>query len=153
MDQLRLGIASANRSANLIAVYLMDINNLQGVNQSLSYKHGDAVLREVGDRLRYLLRTNDIISRFGGDEFAFLLPDFKLTSMEAVAKKILSVFQEPFTLENAKVDMTANIGICIYPGSGETAESLINNANLALERSKEFGRGHFYLYERTETKS
>ncbi len=151
MDQLRLGIAGANRSANLIAVYLMDINNLQGVNQSLSYKHGDAVLREVGDRLRYLLRTNDIISRFGGDEFAFMIPDFKLTSMEAVAKKILSVFQEPFKLDsNAQVDMTGNIGICIYPGSGDTAESLINNANLALERSKEYGRGQFYLFERGE---
>ena len=150
MDQLRLGIAGANRGSNLLAVYLMDINNLQGVNQSLSYKHGDAVLRILGDRLRYLLRTNDVVSRFGGDEFAFLIPDFKITSTESVALKILSVFKEPFQLENAQVDITANVGVCVYPGGGDTAESLINNANLALERSKELGRGHYYVFEHIE---
>jgi diguanylate cyclase (GGDEF)-like protein len=145
LDQLRMGIATANRYSTQLGIYLVDLNDLQSVNKEYGYRHGDVVLRTVGERMRERLRTNDIISRFGGDEFAVLIPEFKIKGAEAVAQKILSVFIDPIKVNGSMVSMTANIGICVYPGCGDTAESLINNANLALEQSKERGRNGYHV--------
>jgi diguanylate cyclase (GGDEF)-like protein len=145
LDQVRMGIATANRYSTQLGIYLVDLNDLQSVNKEYGYRHGDVVLRTVGERMRERLRTNDIISRFGGDEFAVLIPEFKIKGAEAVAQKILSVFIDPIKVNGSMVSMTANIGICVYPGCGDTAESLVNNANLALEQSKERGRNGYHV--------
>ena len=145
LDRLRIGIATANRHSQLLGIYLVDLNDLQAVNREHGYRQGDLVLRTVGERLRERLRTDDVISRFGGDEFTVLIPEFKIKSAEAVAHKILSAFEEPIGVNGTAVKISGNIGICVYPGCGDTAESLINNANLALEHSKEIGRNVFYL--------
>lgn len=145
IEQLRMAITTANKQSTHLGIYMVDINDLQSINKEFGYRTGDSILCTVGERLIDRMRTSDVISRLGGDEFIVLIPEFKMSGAEAVAHKILSVFEQPFAVDGASVRITANIGICFYPGCGDTAESLLSNANLALEQSKERGRGVYHI--------
>jgi diguanylate cyclase (GGDEF)-like protein len=98
----------------------------------------------VAQRLTSSLRSSDIVSRLGGDEFTVILPDISQVEYAAqVADKILETLSQVFVLDEQDVFVTGSIGISIYPLDGEEEETLIKNADLAMYRSKKLGRNQY----------
>lgn len=146
-DRLGQAIERARRNRQFLAVMLVDLDRFKLINDSLGLQAGDAVLKAVGERLRETLRKSDTVARLGGDEFMVLLHGIGGAEAAAkVAQKLLDCFRRPFRLHGDELEMSACIGIAIYPHDGTDPEVLIKNADTALGRAKEQGRGHYQFY-------
>jgi diguanylate cyclase (GGDEF)-like protein/PAS domain S-box-containing protein len=131
----------------VVAVLFLDLDNFKKVNDTLGHNFGDLLLKEVGDRLKECLREGDIVSRLGGDEFVLVLVDIaKLSDISIIAQKILTALSEPFEIEKTELYVTASIGISAFPSDGESAETLLKNADTAMYRAKEKGKNQFELF-------
>jgi diguanylate cyclase (GGDEF)-like protein len=126
-----------------VAVLLLDLDRFKDVNDTLGHPYGDALLREVGERLRTALREGDLIARLGGDEFAVLLPD--VSSPEAavhVARGILAVLERPFQIADmadvadVAVGIGASIGVAVAPEHGTEGHVLLQRADVAMYTAK-----------------
>jgi diguanylate cyclase (GGDEF)-like protein len=149
------------RAARPFAVLFIDLDNFKRINDSIGHPVGDALLREVAAVLDGLIRSSDVLnahvvvggmrevvlSRTGGDEFVVLLPEVEnLSAVECVARRILARFEQPFRAAQRSVFVTASIGIAIYPSDGETADVLIQHADLAMYRAKQNGKARYEVY-------
>src|SRR5207302_2749347 len=124
-DRLAHAIATARRRQEGFAVCVLDLNAFKDVNDMLGYDLGDVLLRMLGERLAEALRASDTLARVGGDEFAIILPSCDDAEAAAtVAGKLITELQRPFEIEGREVDVTASLGIAIYPRDGESAEHL-----------------------------
>ncbi len=147
LDRLGDAIERARRHRQMLAVMLVDLDRFKLVNDSLGLPLGDAMLRAVGERLRRTLRKSDTVARLGGDEFMVLLHG--VTGAEAaarVAQKLLDALRAPFRVDGHELTTTACIGIAMFPHDGGDAETLVKNADTALFRAKELGRGQYRFY-------
>jgi len=147
LDRLGEAIERARRNRQMLAVMLVDLDRFKLVNDSLGLRTGDALLRAVAERLRATLRRSDTVARPGGDEF--LLVIHAITGAEAaarVARKVLEALRPPFRLNGEELSITACVGIALWPHDGADPESLVENADTALARAKEQGRGQFCFY-------
>jgi diguanylate cyclase (GGDEF)-like protein len=116
----------------------MDINGFKQVNDTLGHGCGDKLLQEVAHRLTTSIRESDTVARFGGDEFAVLMPDLaSRDDVNIVLKKILALFDTPFMLDDTAVTSSASIGISLFPDDGANGEELIKNADKAMYEAKE----------------
>lgn len=140
---LEQAIRVARREGTSVALLLLDINLFKEINDTLSHRNGDLLLQEVGPRLRRVLRESDLVARLGGDEFAVLLPGTDSAQAAVVAQKILDVFQEPFALGEFSVMVGAGIGIAVYPVHGESADQIMQRADVAMYVAKEAGNEYF----------
>lgn len=141
LDRLNQAIAHCRRSGTVLAVLFLDLDRFKNINDTLGHGVGDGLLSAVADRLREILRSDDTVSRSGGDEFLVLLSDLsQATDAGFVADKILTAMAMPFRVGDYELHLTTSIGISVYPDHGEDAESLIKNADIALYRAKEMGR-------------
>jgi diguanylate cyclase (GGDEF)-like protein len=146
-DRLTMALTQARRSLNKLAVMLLDLDYFKDVNDALGHGVGDQLLCAVGDRLRQLLRRGDTVARIGGDEFLLLLPEMlQVEYATTIAQKILQAFQEPFTFDDHKLLISASIGITIYPNDGDDTDTLMKNADTAMYRAKDKGRGRSERY-------
>jgi diguanylate cyclase (GGDEF)-like protein/PAS domain S-box-containing protein len=140
-------VARAFWQKRVVAVLFLDLDNFKKVNDTLGHDFGDLLLKEVGERLKKCLREGDIVSRLGGDEFVLVLADVaKLLDISIIAKKILAALSEPFEIEKTELYVTASIGISAFPSDGESAETLLKNADTAMYRAKEKGKNQFELF-------
>jgi len=138
----------ANRAHRLFVVLFLDLDRFKYVNDSLGHPVGDGLLRSVAQRLRENVRESDTVARLGGDEFIVLLEDIKTRhDAERIACKILAAFTRTFEVNGHNLDIRTSIGISCYPDDGKDVATLIKNADLALYRAKELGRGNFRFYE------
>ncbi len=142
-DHLEQAIRVAQREHARVALLLLDINRFKEINNTLSHRNGDLLLRQVGPRLRRMLRESDLIAHLGGDEFAVLLPDADGHGATLVAQKVLDAFEEPFVLEEVTVAVGAGIGIAVYPDHGDGADLLMQRADVAMYVAKEAGNEYF----------
>jgi diguanylate cyclase (GGDEF)-like protein/PAS domain S-box-containing protein len=152
-DRLTQAIHVARRNGNQIAVLFIDLDRFKEINDSFDHGVGDSVLMEVATRFRQLFREEDTIARMGGDEFTVILNEIaKATDAAVVAKKILSVFDQPFELDQRRLYLGASIGISLYPDNAQTVDELIRNADAAMYEAKARGRKayRFYAEEMTE---
>ncbi len=146
-DRVRAGLAQAKDGAAL-ALHCLDIDRFKSINDTLGHEVGDALLVEIGKRLRSELRESDTLARLGGDEFAVIQAAPKsIEEVEALAKRLISTFSEPFVLGDNTVSMGTSIGIAVGPSDGSDAEELLANADMALYRTKSIGRGTFGFFE------
>jgi diguanylate cyclase (GGDEF)-like protein len=131
------------------SVLLLDLDRFKNVNDSLGHAAGDALLREVANRLRSALRSTDVLARLGGDEFAIIQAgsDDQSTSSVDLATRICKRIAEPFLLLGREIEVGASIGIAMVPEHGNDRERLLKKADLALYRSKSAGRNCFTLYD------
>jgi len=124
----------------------MDLDHFKLINDTLGHSLGDQLLIEAAGRLQQHAKEKDLIARLGGDEFVFLLPCAGQTQAAEFASGLLNSFEKPFRLNGEDVFVTLSIGISLYQGNGQTEESLIKNADLALYRMKDEGRNGFHFH-------
>ena len=132
----------------LAAVLFLDLDHFKLVNDSLGHEAGDELLRQVATRLRAAVRPMDTVARFGGDEFVILLEDLEdREAVLGVVSRVQEAFAEPFTLGTASHGATTSIGVALWEEGGD-ADALLRNADAALYRAKDRGRGRYELFDR-----
>ena len=149
-DRLQLALAAAHRNQGRVAVMFFDLDRFKTINDTLGHTIGDQLLKEVTKRLKQCLRQGDTLARWGGDEFTVLLPQIEsVHNATHAAYRILGALKTSFSISGHELFMTASIGISVFPEDGQEPESLLKNADIALYRSKEQGRGNCQLYNAT----
>jgi diguanylate cyclase (GGDEF)-like protein len=147
LDRLGHALAQAQRRSMALAVLFLDLDQFKLVNDSLGHAAGDELLAAVAPRLADALRPGDTVARFGGDEFAVLAEDVTTPDdATLIAERIGAAFAMPFTLRSREHYVSASIGISIGIG-GEAPEALIRDADAALYRAKEHGRGGYEVFD------
>ncbi|WP_244480539.1 diguanylate cyclase domain-containing protein [Methylobacterium sp. Leaf399] len=143
-ERLAQEIAHATRYGKHFAVFCLDLDRFKSVNDTLGHQAGDVVLRTVADRMRRLLRTEDTIARFGGDEFMVLQTRTRQPeSSESLAKRLIKAVREPITVEGITVGVGLSIGIALGPKAGVDGDGLYRRADFALYRAKAGGRNTY----------
>lgn len=146
LDRLELYLAQARRAKNNAALLFIDLDGFKGVNDTQGHQIGDALLKEVGKRLRDCTRESDILARMGGDEFTACLT--QLTDPEQVimvAEKMIAALHQPMELEGQTCHIGASIGIAIYPNHAEHSGTLLSMADTAMYQAKAHGKNTFFV--------
>jgi diguanylate cyclase (GGDEF)-like protein len=128
------------------AVVLVDLDRFKEINDTLGHQSGDVLLREVGARLRGLLRETDTFARLGGDEFGVVVPQQRDVTVADVVERIRTALEEPFTLHGLSLAIEVSIGVAVFPRDGEDVETLIKHADVAMYVAKD-ARSGVELYE------
>ena len=119
----------------------IDLNHFKNINDSYGHSMGDEVLKVIGNQLKKALWKEDIIGRFGGDEFGVIIPNFaKFDDIVIILEKIIKEIEKPVEINGHKFSITASIGITVFPEDGLSAEQLIKRADIAMYRAKENSR-------------
>ena len=143
-ESLREGHRLGRRSA----LMLIDLDRFKQINDTLGHPIGDRLLIEVAGRLRTLVGGGDVCGRLGGDEFAVVLPDATdRDRIETIAETIVSTLSAPYEIEGHRLHIGASVGSATAPRDGRVVETLLRNADLALYRAKDDGRGIHRRYE------
>jgi diguanylate cyclase (GGDEF)-like protein len=145
-DRIDQAIAHAQRGRQLAAVLFIDLDKFKHINDSLGHRAGDQLLQQVADRLRRCVRDDDTVARLGGDEFVMCLSG--LTDQKAalpIAEKALHALNASFDIAGHTVNISASIGISVYPADGKTAAELLHAADAAMYFAKSIG-GENYQY-------
>jgi len=146
-DRLSQAIARGDRTQKPTAVMFVDLDHFKAINDTLGHAIGDLVLKEVAERLVRQLRLGDTVCRIGGDEFVVVLPEITRSSDAAgVAQKILETVAQPYRIEDRELQISASIGISVFPDDGADAETLIRNADAAMYHAKETGRAGYQFF-------
>jgi diguanylate cyclase (GGDEF)-like protein/PAS domain S-box-containing protein len=153
LDRLAQAINSAERHQRSLTLLFVDIDRFKVVNDTLGHRFGDLLLIEAAQRLTECVRDEDTVSRLGGDEFLILLVNQRSTNDGTLAaKKILEVMQQPFLIEGHELNVTASIGLTVYPDDDATPADLLRNADAAMHIAKQQGQNtyHFFTHEMNE---
>jgi len=146
MDRLSLALTRCRRYGKSLAVMFVDLDHFKTINDTLGHTAGDELLLEMSQRLRDCVRDDDTVARLGGDEFTIILSELRQPEDAAnVAQKILESIERPMSIAGTPIEVSASIGIALFPVDGHDAESLLRNADSAMYRAKEAGRNTFQL--------
>lgn len=146
-DRLNLAVAQSRRNSEKFAVMCLDLDHFKVVNDTLGHVFGDELLLAVAARLHSCLREGDTLARMGGDEFSLLLPQIGSTEVVAsIADKVISALSKPFHIDHHELFATVSIGVALFPIDGETGDSLIKHADIALYHAKTCGRDNCQLF-------
>ncbi len=128
------------------AVLFLDIDRFKIINDSLGHVAGDTLLREIGRRIRTVLRVNDFAARLGGDEFTVFLEGVDEAAAVAIATRIERAIEKPMLLEKHEVVVTASVGIAFNAPHYRSAEEILRDADTAMYRAKEGGKARFEIF-------
>lgn len=138
----------ARFAGNKLALLFIDLDDFKNINDTMGHAAGDALLCEVAQRLRSVLRPSDHVVRLGGDEFTVILdPVDNVCDVSYVATRINEVLMQPFESLQGRNTVGASIGITLFPRDGEDAETLLKNADIAMYHAKEQGKCDFRFFE------
>lgn len=154
-DRVEQAFTQTKRHKFHAAILFLDLDNFKSINDTLGHHVGDIILKETADRLKSILRTEDTVSRIGGDEFVIVLPklhnslDSSIVSVNLVADKIHKALQEPYIHIEKTLFTSTSIGINIFSDETQTVDDLLKNADTAMYEAKNDGRGctHFFNKE------
>lgn len=150
-DRLSMAIARARRSQKLIAVIFLDLDFFKEINDTAGHAAGDRLLRDVATRLRSSIRAEDTVARMGGDEFLLLLVEIPTRDdVLTITEKILAAVEQPYELSGRRVQISASIGVALFPQDGEDPETLISNADRAMYEAKNSGRNAIRFFHTGE---
>ncbi|MDD3519063.1 MAG: EAL domain-containing protein, partial [Chromatiales bacterium] len=152
-DRLEQALLKSRRRDEQLAVLFIDLDEFKQINDSLGHAVGDLVLQQVARRFLSVVREEDSVARLGGDEFTVILESIlSADNVSQVAQKLIHVVQDPLHIDQRELYVTASIGISLYPGDGQDAQTLLRNADTAMFKAKEQGRNafHFYTEDMTE---
>lgn len=146
-DHLRIAMSQADRSRKKVAVIMLDLDDFKSVNSKLGHNVGDLLLQAVAKRLKTFLRKSDTVARIGGDEFVIMLSEIiKEADASNITKKVLDTFKKQFIFDDYTLNITASIGITIYPTDGNNADTLVRNADIAMNNAKKIGGNTYYYF-------
>jgi diguanylate cyclase (GGDEF)-like protein/PAS domain S-box-containing protein len=146
-QRVETAIQGARQSDTGFAVLFLDLDRFKIINDSLGHPFGDRVLQLVAERLQTCLRQTDMLCRLGGDEFVIYLHGGDAMVAESVARRILDDMLKPFMLDDMGFSIQCSIGMALYPQDGATLDDLIKQADTAMYRVKERGRGSYGFYQ------
>jgi len=135
------------RGGARFAVLFLDLDRFKVINDSLGHVAGDALLREIGRRIRTVLRANDVAARLGGDEFTIFLDDVDETAAAAIATRIERAIEKPMLIEAHEVVVTASVGIAFNAPHYRSAEEILRDADTAMYRAKDGGKARFEIFD------
>src|SRR5438093_7671985 len=148
VDRLNVALAATKRRGRSVAVFLLDIDRFDIVNNALGRGMADRLLRSVADRLSATLREEDSLARFSGDEFVFLVGDSGGgTESAIVAQRVLDAMSRPFNVGGRAIELTASIGISMSQHDANEPDALVRHASTAMFRAKEFGRNLYQFFD------
>ncbi|WP_198411887.1 putative bifunctional diguanylate cyclase/phosphodiesterase [Microvirga flavescens] len=146
-DLFKRALARARDAGSGLAFLLMDLDNFKDVNNTLGHQAGDAILIETGETIQTLLSADDTLGRFGGDEFALLIPNVSSAEcISSIIQRLLSVVGASVPRLSPNLRSSASLGVSLFPDHGSEVSELIQNAELALYRAKANGRGRAEVY-------
>lgn len=145
-ERIEQAMLQAQREKAPIAILLMDLNRFKEINDTLGHFYGDYLLQMIAPRLRQSIRKSDTIARFGGDEFAVVLPGVELEQAITIAEKIAVSMEEPFQIEGNQLSIDVSIGIALYPEHGEDSDTLLQRADVALYAAKKTDNTCYAVY-------
>ncbi|KPF85953.1 EAL domain-containing protein [Novosphingobium sp. AAP93] len=140
-------LTAPNEQNRACAVFLLDLDRFKQVNDTLGHPAGDALLKQVAQRLERVIGTVGRVGRLGGDEFQVILAGkIAREQLAHLAERIIETLSQSYSIENSRVMIGASVGIALAPDDGVTSEALIRNADLALYAAKDAGRGRYHFY-------
>ena len=140
-------LATPQIQTRICAVFLLDLDRFKQVNDTLGHPAGDALLKQVAQRLEQVVGKSGRVGRLGGDEFQVILPgDRPREELGDLAHRIIELISQPYVIEGSRVTIGVTIGIALAPEDGVTSEGLARNVDLALYAAKDKGRGRYHFY-------
>lgn len=147
-DRLEQNILHSQRKQNMVGLLYIDIDRFKYINDSLGHSVGDKLLKHIATRMKKCVRTEDTVSRLGGDEFIIILPNISNSKdVGHIAENIVRTISAPVMIDSREIAITPSIGITLYPIDGLNNEELLKNADSAMYRAKERGRGKYVFFE------
>lgn len=131
-----------------VAVLFLDLDRFKIINDSLGHYIGDQLLKKVANRLRAAVGDDGIVSRLGGDEFTILITNTDENFLADLCQRMITKIKQPFLIEGKEILITCSIGISVYPQDGNTVETLMKNADVAMYYAKDHGKDTFSFYQK-----
>lgn len=146
-DRAEQMLQKARRNDASLALLLLDLDNFKGINDSLGHSVGDLILKEVGRRLSDTSREVDTVSRQGGDEFVILVADVKRSAtISDYVERLLQIIALPMNIAGNRYDLSACVGISVFPDDGTDLEALYRQADAAMYQAKQEGRNRYRFF-------
>ena len=145
-DKLNQAILDAVINKNSFVILFLDLDGFKTINDTMGHAQGDELLKKVAQRLTNILSKSDVIARVGGDEFLILI--YNQCGEQYIKKNcenIINTINEPFQFSKNEIYITTSIGVSIYPEDGTEVEDLVKNADIAMYKAKENGKGKYVL--------
>lgn len=153
-EKLAVSLEVARRTQDSLALLLVDLDRFKEINDTLGYHNGDLILRQIASRLKQVIQDRGIVARFGGDEFAVLVPHIENRNLvEQLAQDIHNVLEPNFFLEDFQLEVHASIGIVLFPDHGEDADTLMRRADMTMSVSKKSDLGFTFYDPKFDTYS
>ena len=144
---LNASIESSRRHARQFAVLFVDLDRFKIINDTLGHAEGDTLLIEIAKRLREIVRAGDVVARLGGDEFVVILQEIaEHAEVATVAEKLLLTIKQPILLSGQECQVTASIGVAMFPADGTDEQTLTKNADMAMYLAKEEGKNDIRFF-------
>lgn len=147
MNRFDNAIGASERNKNNIAFLFIDLDRFKVINDSQGHATGDKLLISVADRIQKCINNADTVARYGGDEFAIIIPNVSSTKdVEKTAETIIQRLSEPFYIDSYEHLIGASIGISVYPKDGNTWDELLQKSDIAMYKAKQAGRGKHLFF-------
>ncbi|NDU86918.1 MAG: EAL domain-containing protein [Ferrovum sp.] len=145
-DRVDQAIALALRKSWSFALLLIDLDNFKSINDTQGHPVGDRLLQAISFRLKGIIRNEDTIARFGGDEFVILLNDITTPEVESLAKKLCTTLMQCISVDDNELFITPSVGISVFPSHGNDFDSLLRRADMAMYHVKSSGKASYRLF-------
>lgn len=147
LGSLSKSIIDSKKKNLTLAVLFLDLDGFKAVNDTHGHDIGDELLKIIALRMQFTLRQNDTLARIGGDEFVGLLSDLKqIEDAIPVIERLLESVNTPVKINNFKVQVSASIGVAIYPEHGLDADILLRNSDHAMYQAKQRGKNQYFIF-------
>lgn len=146
-DRINQAIHKASRDQSNFALMFTDLDGFRSINDSLDHNTGDLLLVEVAQRIRTILRAQDTVARLGGDEFMVLVEFRESVAAATIASRLVALINQPFHINAHEFQLSASVGIAIFPEDGNNEHDLMVNAESAMYHTKRTGRNAYHFFK------
>jgi len=154
IEKLEETIDYAKRKVEKFAVLFLDLDKFKGINDNYGHHSGDLLLKLVSERIKKNIRKVDFLARQGGDEFVIILPEIiDNQNIDFVVRKLIKIFEQPYSIFGNNLKITTSIGIAVYPSDGKNYIDLLKYADLAMYHAKNTGKNRYVYYQDISGKS